>query len=209
MRNKRKAKRILRAFGKESYKARIAYVNSFLPEKSSYVGSISYRHALRRAVIVALILVMIMALAVTAYAAVKHYMNYTKVVHPDNDEYVSNGEYDYDVEASFFTPTYVPERYHLVNEYYDDISRQQIFEYEGENSDRLVIMQCLDREGFHVDNERSESKSIMVGNIEVIVYDFSDELLAVMQYGNNLITIAGIVDEGELEQIIDGMNIPD
>ena len=67
MRNKRKAKRILRAFGKESYKARIAYVNSFLPEKSSYIGSISYRHALRRAVIVALILVMIMALAVTAY----------------------------------------------------------------------------------------------------------------------------------------------
>lgn len=209
MNNKRKAKKILRAFGKETYRARVEYVNSFLPEKVSYVRSISYRHTFRRIAIAALVLVMIMALAVSAYAAVKHYLNYTKVVHPDNDEYVSNGEYDYDVEASFFTPTYVPERYNLVNEYYDDISRQQIFEYEGENSDRLVIMQCLDREGFHVDNERSESKSIMVGNIEVIVYDFSDELLAVMQCGNNLITIAGIVDEGELEQIIDGMNISD
>lgn len=41
------------------------------------------------------------------------------------------------------------------------------------------------------------------------MYDFSDEIMAVLQYKNNLITITGTVDESELEKIISGMNIPE
>ena len=117
MRSKRKAKRILRAFGKESYKARIAYVDSFLPEKAPYVASISYRHALRRAAIVFLVLIMVMALAVSAYAAVVPYLNYTKVVHPDNDEFVINGSDGRKMSVQAIDLTYVPKGYEL--EYYD------------------------------------------------------------------------------------------
>ena len=210
MRSNREAKKILKAFGKEAYKERIKYVGSFMPEKTSFMGSISYRHTFRKVITVALLVILIMALAVSAYAAIIHYLNYTKIVHTDNDEYESNSEFNSSYnEADFFIPTYVPSGYELVKEHYDEVTGQRAFEFEGKNSCYLVIIQSLNTTGFHIDNERSESKSVMIGNNEVIVYDFSDEIMAVLQYKNNLITITGTVDESELEKIISGMNIPE
>jgi len=209
MRSDREAKKILRAFGKEAYKERVRYVDSFMPEKVPFMRSISYRHAFRKAVTIALLAILIMALAVSAYAAVMHYLNYTKIVHSDNDEYISNTDFNAETEENFFIPTYVPSEYKLVNEYFDDTGDQIIYVYEDEKSDSLIIRQCLKRDSFHIDNERSESKTIMIENLEVIIYDFSDEILAIMQYDNNWITIAGKVDETELEKIIRGMDIPD
>lgn len=49
----------------------------------------------------------------------------------------------------------------------------------------------------------------MINNMEVILYDFSDEIVAVMQYKDNWITIEGNLDEKELEKVVIGMNIPD
>lgn len=209
MRSDREAKKILRAFGKEAYKERVRYVDSFMPEKVPFMRSISYRHAFRKAVTIALLAILIMALAVSAYAAVMHYLNYTKIVHSDNDEYISNTDFNAETEENFFIPTYVPSEYKLVNEYFDDTGDQIIYVYEDEKSDSLIIRQCLKRDSFHIDNERSECKTIMIENLEVIIYDFSDEILAIMQYDNNWITIAGKVDETELEKIIRGMDIPD
>lgn len=209
MRNKRKAKRILRAFGKEAYKTRIEYVNSFLPEKVSYVRSISYRHALRRAAIVALVLVMIMALAVTAYAAVTHYLKYTKVVHPDNDEYVANGEYESDREFTYFEPSYIPDRYSLYMLDDDQLNKYITWEYRGEENKSLTIMQFAEGTIFHIDNEKSTSRVKMIGNIEATIYDFPNEILAVTQYDNTVIVIIGGLTDKELEEIVQGMHIPE
>ncbi len=38
MRSNKEAKKILKAFGKEAYKERIEYVDSFMPEKTSFMG---------------------------------------------------------------------------------------------------------------------------------------------------------------------------
>ncbi len=209
MRNKRKAKRILRAFGKETYKARIAYVDSFLPEKSSFIGSISYRHALRRAAIVALVLIMIMALAVSAYAAVTHYLKYTKVVHPDNDEYVANGEYESDREFTYFEPSYIPDRYSLYMLDDDQLNKYITWEYRGEENKSLTIMQFAEGANFHIDNEKSTSRVKMIGNIEATIYDFPNEMLAVMQYCETVIVIMGEIKDEELVKIINGMHIPE
>ena len=210
MRSNRGAKKILKAFGKEAYKERIKYVDSFMPEKTSFMGSISYRHALRRVITVALLVILIMALAVSAYAAIIHYLNYTKIEHNDNDEYVSdsvfNGSYN---EKDFLIPTYVPSGYNLKNEYFNETTGQRTYEYERGNTDNLLIMQSMNIARFHIDNERSESRAIMISNMEVVLYDFSDEIVAVMQYKDNWITIEGKLDEKELEKIVIGMNIPD
>lgn len=209
MNNKRKAKKILRAFGKEAYRARIEYVNSFLPEKVSYVRSISYRHALRRAAIVALVLIMVMALAVSAYAAVKHYLNYTKVVRPDNDEYVANGEYASDQKFTYFEPSYIPDRYSLYMFDDDQLNKYITWEYRGEENKSLTIMQFAEGTNFHIDNENSTSRVKMIGNIEATIYDFPNEILAVTQYDNTVIVIIGGLTDKELEEIVQGMHIPE
>ena len=210
MRSNKEAKKILKAFGKEAYKERIKYVDSFIPEKTSFIKSISYRHTFRRVAMVTLMVVLIMALAVSAYAAIIHYLNYTKFEHNDNDEYVSesmfNGRYN---KTDFLIPTYIPSGYGLINEYYDEQGNQRTYEYKGEGSDSLLIIQSMNRSSFHVDNERAESKTVLISNMEVIIYDFSDEIVAVMQYKNNRITIEGKLNENELGKIILGMNIPD
>ena len=46
-RSEREAKKILKAFGKAELKARVEYVDSFLPEKASFWRSISYRFCKR------------------------------------------------------------------------------------------------------------------------------------------------------------------
>ena len=95
MRSDREAKKVLKAFGKEAYMERIKYVDSFLPENTSFIRTISYKHAIKRVAFVALLLILVLALAVSAYAAVVYYLNYTKVIHNDNDEYIydTSGEY--------------------------------------------------------------------------------------------------------------------
>lgn len=205
MRNKRKAKRILRAFGKESYKARIAYVNSFLPEKSSFIGSISYRHTLRRAAIVALVLIMVMALAVSAYAAVKHYMNYTKVVHRDNDSYIANSEYDKDKKVVFYEPQYVPERYTLISEETDESQLMVTWNYLGIGNDILTIRCGPDFSNYYIDNEHATTETLTLESVEVVVYVFDSFKICLFQYGDTVVSIMGDLSNEEIIGIIDGM----
>ena len=91
----------------------------------------------------------------------------------------------------------------------NETTGQRTYEYERGNTDNLLIMQSMNIARFHIDNERSESRAIMINNMEVILYDFSDEIVAVMQYKDNWITIEGNLDEKELEKVVIGMNIPD
>lgn len=206
MRNRIKAKRILRAFGKETYKARIAYVDSFLPEKSSYVGSISYRRALRRAVIVVLLVALIMALAVSAYAAVLHYLNYTRVVNPDNDAYLANKEYNVgDDEVVFYEPKYVPEGYVLISEEISDNQLMKTWNYRGIFNDILTIQCGPDFGNFFIDNENSTSETVVVGDIEVVIYDFGSFKLGLFQYNDTVVEIMGSLNTDEIKKIIEGM----
>jgi len=207
MNNKRKAKKILRAFGKETYKARIAYVDSFLPEKVSYVRSISYRHALRRAAIVALVLIMIMALAVSAYAAVKHYLNYTKVVHSDNDEYVLNDNSSNKLSVETIELTYVPEGYELEYYDYDQQFDEKTWVFARTNGESLIIILSTDLDRFNIDNDRSVSEQITVGNLEGIKYSFDGEILCVFQYENMVIRVISTLDDNEIVRLINGLNL--
>lgn len=207
MRNNREAKKILKAFGKESYKERINYMDGFVQQKTSFMGSISYKHTLKRACISALIVILIVAFAASAYAAAVHYLNYTKIVHYNNDEYVPNNTGEWDKEVQFFEPTYIPLGYELDSYDYDEIFQGKTWIYRGIAEERLIIIQGPDMSIFHIDNERSVSEMFTIGDMECILYDFSDELLCVFQYENTLFTIIGQINRGDLEKIVKGMNI--
>ncbi len=209
MNSKREAKKILKAFGKEEGRARIRYVESFLPEKISYTASISYRHTLRKMGLIILLTGLILALAVSTYAAVIHYLNYTKTVHPDNDEYIStidnsnpSGTFD---DVVFYEPTYIPEGYKLDSEKYDEDFQEREWHYISESGDMLTIRQVPAGSEFHIDNDRSMATTENIGDTEVIIYNFEDEIIGVFQYDNILVMIDGDISFEELGEIVKGI----
>ena len=209
MRSDRAAKKVLKAFGKEAYKERIKYVDSFLPEKTSFIKTISYRHAFRRVAMVALMVVLIMALAVSVYAAVVHYLKYTMVEHPTNDEYVANSEAaDSNKEGVFFEPTYIPEGYELESKEYDELFDEKEWQYIRKGNEVLIIRQSHGNNNLHVDNERSTRETLVIDNIEAIIYDWEGDKTCILQYDNTVITIIGSINIDEIEQIIKGLNLP-
>ena len=210
MKSEREAKKILKAYGKAEFRARVNYVDSFLPDKTSFAGAISYRHAMKRIGMITALLILVMALAVSVYAASVHILNYTKIVHDTNDEYRSNNETVYKVkDIEFFEPTYIPDRFVLDKAECDELFQEKTWIYTGPDNETLIIMQHSDDVNIHIDNERSESEAFAVDNLEGVLYDFRDEIACVIQYESTVITITGTIDREELINVIRGMNIPE
>jgi hypothetical protein len=210
MKSEREAKKILKAYGKAEFRERVNYVDSFLPDKTSFAGAISYRHAFKRLGMITALMILVMALAVSVYAASMHILNYTKIVHDTNDEYRSNIEtVDKVKDIEFFEPTYIPDRFVLDKAECDELFQEKTWIYTGPDNENLIISQLPDYVNIYIDNERSESETFALGNLEGVLYDFRDELVCVIQYESTVITISGPVDRDELTQIIRGMNIPE
>ena len=210
MKSEREAKKILKAYGKAEFRARVNYVDSFIPGKTSFAGAISYRHAMKRIGMITALLILVMALAVSVYAASMHILNYTKITHDTNDEYRSNiGSVDKVKDIEFFEPTYVPDRYVIDTVEHDELFQEMTWIYTGPDNENLIISQLPDYANIYIDNERSESEAFTVDNLEGVLYDFRDEIVYVIQYGSTVITISGPVDRDELTQIVRGMNIPE
>ena len=210
MKSDREAKKVLKAFGREAYKERIKYVDSFLPEKTSFIRSINYRHTLRRVVMVAILVVLIMALAVSVYAAVLHYLNYTRAEHNTTDEYIPNNDNTAPNQADiFFEPTYVPEGYELASVGYDELFDEREWQYINTSNEILIIRQSHKNNNLYVDNERSTRETIIIDNIEAIIYDSEGDKKCILQYDDTTITIIGSMNSDEVEQIIRGLNLPE
>ena len=210
MGSKGKAKKILKAFGKEEGKARLDYIDSFLPEKTSFIGSISYKHTLRRVGMVVLLTVLALAVTVSAYAAVIHYLNYTKTVHQDNDEYVSNNDsvgqngYFEDI-IDFYEPKYIPEGYALESSNYNEDFQEKEWYYTCGNGDAILIQQVPSYMDFHIDNERSSQTTEIAGNTEINIYETGNEVMGVCQYESTLIIIKGNISVEELKEVVLGI----
>ena len=210
MKSEREAKKILKAYGKAEFRERVNYVDSFLPDKTSFAGAISYRHAFKRIGMITALMTLVMALAVSVYAASVHILNYTKIAHDTNDEYRSNIGNVYKVkDIEFFEPTYIPDGYEIDSVECDELFQEKTWIYIGPDNENLIISQLPDYANIYIDNERSESEAFALGNLEGVLYDFRDELVCVIQYGSTVITISGPVDRDELTQIVRGMNIPE
>ncbi len=209
MNSKREAKRILRAFGKEEGKARINYVDSFLPEKTSFVGSISYRHSLRKVAIVVLLMVLILAMTVSVYAGVMHYLNYKIVESQTNDRYEPidsgyhpDGTHD---EIAFFEPKYIPDGFTLRSEEYDEVMKMKIWTYSAKYGKHIVIQESPPI-AVYIDNERSTRSTEIVEDTEVAVHIFDEGgIVALLQYDETLIMVSGDLSIDELKKIVEGL----
>jgi hypothetical protein len=156
------------------------------------------------------LMILVMALAVSVYAASMHILNYTKIVNDTNDEYRSNIEtVDKVKDIEFFEPTYIPDRFVLDKAECDELFQEKTWIYTGPDNENLIISQLPDYANIYIDNERSESEAFTVDNFEGVLYDFRDEIACVIQYESTVITITGSIDREELINVIRGMNIPE
>ena len=170
MKSEREAKKILKAYGKTEFRARVNYVDSFIPGKTSFAGAISYRHAMKRIGMITALMILVMALAVSVYAASVHILNYTKIAHDTNDEYRSNiGTLDKVKDIEFFEPTYVPDRYVIDTVEHDELFQEMTWIYTGPDNENLIISQLPDYANIYIDNERSESEAFALGNLEGVL----------------------------------------
>ena len=134
-----------------------------------------------------------------------HYLNYRKIEHQDNDEYVSidsetnqDGAYD---SITFYEPTYIPEGYTLKSE----VLQKRVWKYTGKESKYLDIMEYPSVVGFHIDNEGSTRSTDVVGDTEVIIYNFEDGTVGILQCDKTLIIINSCLSSSELIKIIEGL----
>ena len=211
-RSEREAKKILKAFGKAELKARVEYVDSFLPEKASFWRSISYRHAFRRAGMVAVLVILIMALGASTYAAVMHRLNLTKTADQVADRYESkysdeNGDGLYDGETTYYEPSFIPSGFELVSDTYDDIFKIREWSYKTSDDKVLTIEEMPPgNAGYYFDNERSERSILEINSIEVALYEWEYELASIFQYEDMIFIIKGSISKDDLKNIIEGID---
>lgn len=152
-----------------------------------------------------LLLVLIMAFATSVYAAIRHYFNFTKTEYSNSDEYISN---DYDGDPSkvvFFEPKYIPKGYELETVEYNEIFDRKEWLYQNSEGGILKIWQGNNSVTISVDNERSKSWKTTVEDIELIIYDFGDSIMGMMQIDDTVIIVDGPISEEEMKKIIEGM----
>ena len=152
-----------------------------------------------------LLLALIMAFATSVYAAIKHYFNFTKTEYSNSDEYISNDYNGAPSKVVFFEPKYIPKGYELETVEYDEIFDRKEWLYKNSEGGILRIRQGNNAVTINVDNERSKSWKTTVEDIEVIIYDFGDSIMGMMQIDDTIIRIKGPISEEEMKKIIQGM----
>lgn len=203
----RKAKKVLKQFGKKAYKTRIQYVNSFIEEDSFFFGRISYRHLMKRCALAVLILILSFALVVvTASALGIHILNFSFFEKTDHTEITGNvTEHSSEEKFRFYEPDYIPDGYKLVEkESFGDIELEYI--YQNESGEYLYIDENL-AEGFvtNINNENCKISDIVIGDKKVRIYDYGERKIYLLQYYSTYIRMNGTLSAIEFEKIIQGL----
>ena len=108
----------------------------------------------------------------------------------------------------FYEPTYVPEGYELDSENYDEIFDEKEWQYIRTGNEVLIIRQSHSNNNLYVDNERSTRETLIIDDIEAIIYDSEGDKKCILQYNDTVITIIGSISSDEIRQIIKGLNLP-
>jgi len=202
--NKRKAKKILKQYGKAAYKARIQYVDSFLEKNPSAIRKISYRHMLKRCMMVAAILILTFALLVTTASALGiHIFNFSFFEKSDHTTITSNEKTNLPERIiKFYDVEYVPNGYQLIaEEAFGDIELEYI--YESPSGELLYIDQNI-ADGYVIDinNENCKIRKKTLQNIELVIYDYGNRKTYLFQYQQTHVRIKGSLEDKEFEKII-------
>lgn len=210
MRSKRKAKKVLKQYGKAAYKERIRYVNSMIETAPSYVGSISWRHMAKKGLIITAVLILSFALlVVSANALGIKLFNFSFFNKSDHVEIVGNenSEAAKPNPVRFYEAGYVPEGYTFTSEdTFSDIGLNRV--YQNSKEEYLYIEQeASDGYISYLDNEDCTVTTETICGMETYIYDYGDLKVYMMQDEKVIIKITGALPAEEFEKIIYGLKL--
>lgn len=216
MRARREARRALKAYGKTLYQARVDFVRSFEEKPATFSERVSYKYLFKRCIIFAVILTLTLSLCmITASALGINLFNMDRIIHPDNDEYRITEEQDEQTDSGqaemvMYQPTYIPEGYTISNEIITEgLSKKYVYT-DGGNYSLSIDISIADASTVSVDNEHTTMKEKVIDEKQVIIYEGieeEDSSIYLMQEGEMLIKIIGILPAEEFEKIIYGLEV--
>lgn len=210
MRDKREARKILKALGKAIYQERIHYVDTFVLENPSFFGRISYRHMMKRCLLVAVILILTFSMLVMGANALGiKFLNLSFLEFKDHTEVtVDKSAGETAEETRFYELGYVPEGYELIGK--DGFLEQELsFVYENGEGVNLYIDQSVsDTFSANLNNEDCEITTEVIGELEARVarYHNTEEGSSyLLRKGNIYIYIYGVLEDEEFRKIISAL----
>ncbi len=212
MNSKRKAKKILKAYGKALYKSRVEYVGSFTEDKTPLIRKISYRHLMKRSLVIILVLVMALSLLVIGANAVGiKFLNLSFFEKEDHTEVLAKDENVGDSGESrygFYKPGYIPNGFILAGT--DEFEGVEItYSYTNDNDEYLYIAQSTsDDFNATLNNEECEMRQDTIDDMEARIYTYHGikKTLVLLKKGNVYIQISGPVTEDEVRKIVRGLS---
>lgn len=208
MSNTREAKKILKAYGKAMYKERIRYVDSFAMEKTPLIHRISYRHMMKRCMLVVLILILTFSiLVIGANALGLKFLNLSFLEFKDHTEVtVEKGAEKTEGETKFYMPGYVPEGYELIAK---DMFLDKELSYVYENAEGIYLyidQNISDSFSAKINNEDCEITTETIGDMEARFYRYYDRsgggIQCLVRKGDILIDVYGLLKDKEIRKII-------
>jgi len=214
MSSRRKARKLLKAYGKELYNSRIEFMDSFTDKPTSFEEHIDIKLIFKRCVTAAAALTLVFSMcAVTANALGISLFNMDRTIHSDSDEYRIEEKAAANLQAKddngnlFYKPSYIPKGYEA-RDVVEMSSVSKMYIYSDGEHFLTVDVSIAEASTISVDNERSTKTEDVIDGKQVIIYDFVDEedgAIYLMQEGDMLITIKGVLSEEEFEKIIYGL----
>lgn len=212
MNSKRKAKKILKDYGKALYKSRVEYVGSFTEEKPPLVHTISYRRLMKRSLVIILVLIMAFSLLVIGANAIGiKFLNLSIFEKEDHTEVVAKEESTDDDRKShhgFFKPGYIPAGFSLAGT--DEFEGVDITSsYINDSGEYLYITQSMsDDFSATLNNEDCEIRQDTIEDMEVQIYTYQNtkKILVLLKKGDVYIQISGFITEKETRKIVLGLS---
>jgi len=210
MSSKRKAKKVMKLYGKEIIKQRAAFADSFSEEYVPGFRKIRYKRMFKRIALTMLILIMTLSLIVATANAVGikifNFSFFETSTHTElinENEKTSNGNTD-----CYYKPTVIPDNYSFITT--DEIEGAEInYIYENDKKQNLVITESYNTDlTTMIDNEKCKISTEVIGENEIKIYAYENgRSVYLLQKGKTFIMIDGTLSETEFKEIITGLEI--
>lgn len=212
MNSRREAKKFLKAYGKALYKSRVEYVGSFNEDKLPLVRRVSYRHLIKRSLVIILVLVMVFSLLVIGVNAVGvKFLNLSFFEKADHTKVAAKEERTDDSRENhhgFYEPGYIPPGFTLAGT--DEFEGIEVtYTYVNDNDDYLYIAQSTSDDFIEtIDNEDCEIRQDTIEDMEAKIYMYHDikKILVILKKGDIYMQISGTVTEDEARKIVRGLS---
>lgn len=204
---KRKIRKLFRAYGKHVYQARLDYVGSFLVEDEKEERRVFSKFRMRTLLVTILLLVILMTVVLVGAKTLDVPLPaFSFIEKEDHSEVTINPESDDIEKDAFLEIGYVPEGYSYVGrEFITDVSCESVYVNDAE--EYLYIDQYQSKEmTMGIDNEKCTRYTNSISGIDIEIFSYEDGRKIYLFVKSRIyVVIQGYLSDAEMERIINNL----